>query len=195
MNPFYVFAKTVAAIVNKCAFFLKVKGRENTNNTGRVMVVANHVSWYDPVMLGGEFQWKIHFIAKIELFKSDFSKAFLAKLGAFPVARGQGDIGAVRKSMEILREDKCLGIFPEGTRFAGEMGEFQRGAAAIALKTDAKIIPVYTKGPFRFFRQVKVIIGKPFYLKDIVNPKDKDAIDKGTNYLRNTLQKLKEELG
>jgi len=195
MNPFYVFAMTVAAIVNKFAFFLKVKGKENNDNTGRVMVVANHVSWYDPVMLGGVFKWKIHFIAKIELFKSDFSRAFMEKLGAFPVARGQGDIGAVRKSMEILREDKCLGIFPEGTRFKGEMGDFQRGAAAIALKTDAKIIPVYTKGPFRFWRQVEVIIGKPFYLKEKIDPKDKHAVDKGTEYLKNTLLKLKEELG
>ncbi len=196
MNALYWVAKHIAAVLNRCVFFLRVKGRENTDNKGRVMIISNHVSWFDPVMLGGLFKRKIHYIAKAELFKSKVSAYLLSRLGAFPVARGQGDYGAIKKSFEILKEDKCLGIFPEGTRYEkGEMGEFQRGAAAIALQMDAKIIPVYFMGEFKAFRQIKVIIGKAFSLKDMLNPKDKTAVDEGTRILKDTLLRLKQELG
>ena len=195
MNALYWVAKNIAALINHCVFFVKVKGKENTNNKGRAMIVCNHVSWFDPVMMGGIFKHKIHYIAKAELFKTKLSQYFLSRMGAFPVARGQGDYAALKKSFEILKEEKCLGIFPEGTRFEeGQMGEFQRGAAAIALKMDAKIIPVYTKGAFKAFHQMKVIVGKAFFLKDFVNPKDKNAIDEGTKILKETLLKLKQEL-
>ncbi len=196
MNALYWVAKNLAAAINRCIFFIRVKGKENRNNQGRVMIVSNHVSWFDPVMMGGIFKHKVHYIAKAELFKTKIASYLLSRLGAFPVARGQGDYGALKKSFEILKEDKCLGIFPEGTRFEeGEMGEFQRGAAAIALKMDAKIIPVYFKGEFKPFKQVRVIIGKAFALKDMLNPKDKQAIDLGTTILKNTLLELKKQLG
>ncbi len=196
MNALYWVAKHIAAAINRCVFFVRVKGKENSDNLGRVMIVSNHTSWFDPVMMGGLFKRKIHYIAKAELFKNKAVAYFLTRMGAFPVARGQGDYGAIKKSFEILKEDKCLGIFPEGTRFdKGEMGEFQRGAAAIALKMDARIIPVYFKGDFKAFHPIKVMIGKAFYLKDLLNPKDKNAIDEGTRILKETLLRLKQELG
>ncbi|MEX1307499.1 MAG: lysophospholipid acyltransferase family protein [Eubacteriales bacterium] len=195
MNALYWVSKHIASFINHCVFFIKVIGKENTDNLGRVMIVSNHVSWYDPVMMGGIFKRKIHYMAKAELFKTKPVKYFLSRMGAFPVKRGAGDYGALKKSFEILKADKCFGIFPEGTRFEeGKMGDFQRGAAAIALKMDAKIIPVYTKGTFKPFRQMKVIVGKAFSLKDRVNPKDKNAIDEGTKILKDALLQLKQEL-
>ena len=113
------------------------------------------------------------------------------------MARGQGDYGALKKSFEILKADQCLGhFFRKVHALKKDRWEiFKEAPAAIALKMDARIIPVYTKGAFKAFHQMKVIVGKAFFLKDLVNPKDKDAIDKGTQILKDKLLTLKQELG
>ena len=195
MSIVYAISKGVAKIVNIFCFSLKVYGKENRDNTGRCMIVSNHVTWFDPVILGGVFKRQIHFMAKEEIFKSKFGNWFFKQMGAFPVARGKNDFGALKKSITLLKSDKCLGIFPEGTRIEGGMGTFQKGAAAIALKTNATIIPVCFQNPYRMFKKrCHLIIGQPFCLNDRVDAKTKDAAEQGTEALKEELSLLAKEL-
>jgi 1-acyl-sn-glycerol-3-phosphate acyltransferase len=83
-------------------------------------------------------------------------------LGAFPVKRGAGDRQAIKRSIQILKENKILGIFPEGTRSKnGKLGKAHIGAALIAIKAGVPIVPVAIIGPYRLFRPVRIVFGQP----------------------------------
>jgi 1-acyl-sn-glycerol-3-phosphate acyltransferase len=88
-------------------------------------------------------------------------------LGSFPVKRGQADRAAIRRALQILEEGKVLGLFPEGTRSkTGELQKPHPGAAMIALKGQAPIVPVACLGTQRifskgWFHSFTVRFGKP----------------------------------
>lgn len=122
---------------------LRVEGQEHVPKTGRVVVAGNHRTALDPFViahaLGGR---RIHFMAKKELFEgrmTQIGKLILAG-GSFPVDRDRNDLQAIRTSLRVLQGEGMLGIFPEGTRGGGEL---QGGAALLALKGKAPILPVF----------------------------------------------------
>ena len=195
MTVLYFIARLLAKTVNLICFNLKVYNRENNNNDGNCMIVSNHVTWWDPVILGGVFRKQVHYMSKAELFRGETARALLNQLGAFPVERGQADFGALKKSIQLLKSGKCLGIFPEGTRIEGGFGEFQKGAAAIAIKTNARIIPVCFDNPYKMFKKrCRLIIGESFRLSEKVDVKEKDAAEKGTVVLKAALENLADVL-
>jgi 1-acyl-sn-glycerol-3-phosphate acyltransferase len=104
-------------------------------------------------------------MAKEELFENALLGTLLAGVGAFPVRRGHPDRRALRRAIAIVNSGRVLGLFPEGTRSpTGELQEAKGGAAFIALKTGAPILPLAIRGPYRVFGEVEVLIGKPFNL-------------------------------
>jgi 1-acyl-sn-glycerol-3-phosphate acyltransferase len=193
MTVTYVIISGIAWLINKLVLFIKVENKKNLKFKGKVVLVSNHVSFWDPVFLGGAFKTQLHFMSKAELFKNKIIAWFLNQLGAFPVKRGQGDYAALKRSFEILNEEKCLSIFPEGTRVKNQIGEFQKGAAAIALKMDAPVLPIYIHGDYSLFKRMYLVIGEPINLRDKVTHKGKDANTKGTEVVRQEIIKLKSE--
>ena len=166
---------------------VKVNGRENMPLDGKAILCANHQSFQDPLLLATYVKRKMHFMAKKELFKV---KLFAA-LGAFPVARGQNDLGAIRTSFKLLSEDKALGIFPEGTRFSdGEMHEAKNGVAMIALRTGAKVIPAYIVGNYKPFKRMTLNIGKSVDLTDLGGKCDSKSIQIASERIREAMIKL-----
>lgn len=143
----------------------QVKGAENVPADGPVILCANHINNFDPPLLGCGIERQVHFMAKEELFKVPVISFLITKFGAFPVKRGAGDRAAIRATLKILEEGKVLGIFPEGTRSkTGEVGQGMSGTAMFALKSEAKVVPVAIVGPYRLFRPVTIIYGKPIDL-------------------------------
>ncbi len=158
-------------------FRFSVTGKENVPQTGGVMLVANHVSYLDPPLLGSSVDRMVHFVAKAELFKIPLLSWALPRVGAFPVARGAADRKSIRHAIDLLKSGEVVGIFPEGTRSrTGEMLPPQRGAAMIAIRTGVPIVPVGLSGTFRpvrwktwrpEFRRISVKIGEPLDLSGI----------------------------
>lgn len=143
----------------------QVIGRENVPADGSVILCANHISLWDPPLLGCGIERMVHFMAKEELFKIPVISFLITRFGAFPVKRGAGDRAAIRSTLKILEEGKILGIFPEGTRSkTGEVGQGMSGIAMFAMKSDAQVVPVAIVGPYRLFRPVTIIYGKPIDL-------------------------------
>lgn len=162
---------------------LKSKGIQNVPDKGPLIVVANHVSIWDPIVVALVLKRPIHFMAKIELFKYSFLGKLLKKLNAFPVKRGAADRTAIKHAIYILEEGKVLGIFPEGTRNKnGEKVEkSQMGAAMIALKTGTPVLPVACIGtkrtlPLGWFSPLEVRIGEPLYLDEFKGQKVNSAL-------------------
>ena len=112
---------TVYDIVKPIATFLhpiRVEGLENVPKEGPVLLCPNHSSNWDPILLicalGREANLQI--MGKNQLFKIPILRTFLRKMGVFPVDRGHSDIGAVKRSIQALKDGFMLMVFPEGTR-------------------------------------------------------------------------------
>lgn len=158
----YVLSRQLIRIIFALFFRWKVEGLHHIPHTGPLMICANHIGNLDPPLVGCALPRKVHFMAKEELFRVPVFSWLLPMLGAFPVKRGEGDRQALKHSMQLLKEGKVLGIFPEGTRSkTGELGKAHFGAALIALKTNSPIVPVAIIGPYRLFRPIRIIFGEP----------------------------------
>ncbi len=120
---------------------------------GGALLAGNHVSYLDPMLLWCVSPRPVHFMAKSELFVKGFVAWLLPRLWAFPVNRGEPDRAAIVTATELLRSGRLVGVFPEGSRRqAGSsepVGEAQGGAAFIALRAGAPILPVAFVGTDR----------------------------------------------
>ncbi len=110
-------------------------------------MVANHVSNLDPPALGVACPRPVCFMAKQELFVNPVVSWVFRTMGAFPVKRDSPDLRAFKQALTILKNGLVLGMFPEGTRSKSEnLGPAEQGAAVLALRTQATLIPVGIKG-------------------------------------------------
>jgi len=166
----YSFAVTIFFYIFKYLCRWKIEGTENIPKEGPAVVVANHVSYWDAVVLAVAIPRRIYFMGHSGLFKIPVFAQIIKALGAFPVDREKSDRAALRAAMEILNRGDVLGIFPEGTRVRdGNLGNFKMGAAMIAAKTNAPLVPValintpniFSRG---FFRPFKVVIKEAVYV-------------------------------
>lgn len=102
-------------------------------------------------------------MAKKELFEIPVFGKLITSLGAYPIDRSRGDVGAIRRSVAILREGRALAMFPEGTRnFEGKVGA-QAGVALLATLAGVPVLPAYIGGTDRaaHFAPFTVTFGKP----------------------------------
>lgn len=161
---------------------LKIEGLHNLPKTGPVIIAANHVSNWDPIMVGVALPRPVHFMAKAELFHNRLLGAVLRGLNAFPVQRGSADRNAIRQALQMLQDGEALGIFPEGARRkVVAQTSIQPGVAMLALKSGAVIVPVAVSGtercfPCGWFRPLRVRIGKPLDLAEYRREKYSSAL-------------------
>lgn len=159
---FYRAARVICRIVLALLRRWEVRGAQNLPPSGGVIVIANHISYWDPVVVGCTFNRQIYFMAKAELFKIPLLGPVITKLGAFPIHRDGPDPSAIRHSLQLLKAGKVLGIFPEGTRsHTEELLNPHLGAAMLALKVGVPILPVAVSGTKGIFGKVRVTVGKP----------------------------------
>lgn len=162
----YSVLKSIVALLFRLGR-VKVEGKENFPPEGAVILAGNHMGLWDPVLAAAFIDRQIHYMAKEELFDHVLIARFLRALNAFPVKRGSPDRKAMKKALEILDEQKVLGIFPEGTRSkTGELSKPQHGIAMLVLKGKAPVVPVAFVGtrkifPWAWFSPVVVKIGSP----------------------------------
>lgn len=146
---------------------ITVVNKNNEPDESGYIVCANHSSGADPVALCYSFRKnQVFFMAKKELFKIPLFAQLIRVLGAFPVDRSVSDVGAVKKAVSLVKDKKCMGIFPQGHRYKGENPrdtKTKNGMALIATRTGADIVPcfIWRKGNrSRLFRKTYVIIGE-----------------------------------
>lgn len=169
---FYRCTQFIGNILVRILFRVKVIGKDNIPKNGRIIVCANHESLLDPVIIGILFPRPIHFMAKKELFKNKFLNIIITALGAFPVNRKSADLSAIRTSIDILRKEKVLGIFPEGKRIIEENIENAKpGIALITIKAKSPIVPVLIQSKYKIFSKLTIKIGSPIYFNEYYGKK------------------------
>lgn len=144
-------------------FKLKLAGRKNKKFKGRAIIMCNHISTWDVVLIFCVFWTKaLYYMSASTLFS--YNKPFswfIANLGALKVERKSTDLIAIDEAIKILEKNKPLVIFPEGIRsLNGEILPFRPGIAIIALMTKSPIIPVYIGGKYGIFSRTKMAIGE-----------------------------------
>lgn len=169
---FYHFARFLANIIFRIIFRIKVKGKENIPKEGRLVLCSNHISNLDPIILGITIPRPIAFMAKKELYENKLLSKIIYGLGAFPVDRKGSDISAIKTSLRVLKNEKILGIFPEGTR-VHEMNlkNVKSGISLISIKGKSPIIPVFIESKYKLFSKVTVTIGELIYFDDYYGEK------------------------
>lgn len=169
----YGAAVTVLRGFCRLFFSVKLEGFENLPEEEGLILVANHRSFWDAVMLACFMPFDLTFMAKEELFKVPVLGWLIKGFGAFPVKRGSGDLAAIRIALKILGDKKNLLIFPEGTRCReeGKILEGKQGAALIAYKAKTVILPVGIKGKYRFRNEITLSMGKPIDTKEYFSGK------------------------
>lgn len=143
---------------------LEIQGKENLPDEP-VLICANHSSWWDPVLLVCALacDFPLRIMAKEQLFKIPIVGGFIRRMGAFPVDRGNSDIGAIKNSIKSLKEGFSLLLFPEGTRVKkGQNVRPKGGATMIAIRAGVKLLPVFIGTTKRLFHKIPLVIGKPY---------------------------------
>ena len=154
---------TVGRLI-KWIFRLQPEGLENLPRHG-VLLCPNHASNWDPVLVALKVpvNYRLHIMAKKELFCNKVFDWVLRKLGAFPVDRGEGDIEAVKTALKAIKSGDNLLIFPEGTRVEHEGAlPAKGGVAVIGIRSGAQFVPVYVEGNKRLFRRTRIIFGQAY---------------------------------
>src|SRR5689334_14286321 len=113
------------------------------------MIVANHVSNYDPPVLSISCPEEVHFLAKGSLFRKALLGRIIPLLNAHPIARSATDASTFRNLIALLRKGKKVILFPEGGRSVdGTLQPLQRGLFFIAQKALCPIFPAYIQGTY-----------------------------------------------
>lgn len=149
-------------------FRFRVEGVEHYP-AGPAVVVANHPSALDPLFIAAAVPERILFVGAAEFLAMPVVGWAMRTYGCIPVRRGEIDLSVIRESVCALRAGRKVAIFPEG-RVTPEPGPLHRGAALIAARAGAPIVPVAVCGTDRVFPlgarvprpgRVRVRIGSP----------------------------------
>lgn len=156
----YSFLKSLASIVFRTWFRVSAVGKEHLPPEGAAIICCNHLSFWDPPVIGYLVPRKIRYMAKADLFRIPLFGSMISHLGAFPVKRGGVSKQSIRLSLELLENGEMLLIFPEGTRNLDGRETAKRGAVNLAFKSGAPIVPAAIQGRFRPFSKITVRFGE-----------------------------------
>lgn len=163
----------------------RVFGKGNIPSKGAVVICSNHKHVLDQCLAALATKRPINYMAKSEYFKGKFAW-FFKLTGCICVNRNGHDEDAKSSANLVLSSGGALGIFPEGTRNKTDnlIGEFKYGAASLAVKNEAMMVPVAVTGEYKFrSKTLSSRIGKPFSTKGM-------TVEEANNRLHDEIVKL-----
>jgi 1-acyl-sn-glycerol-3-phosphate acyltransferase len=201
-SPFYLFVGAISWPVLRTLFRLRAEGRENLPSEGGYVLAANHNSNFDPWPLGLPL-WPrrfLRFMAKSELYWWPLGPIINAG-GGFPVRRGERDVAAMKRAVDLARAGYVVAMFPHGTRqrkglVKRHQPKGHTGAARIALEADVPLVPAAISGTDRLSRlgPLRVRYGRPLDLDDLRDKEPAIAAQEATDRLMAEISRLEEGL-
>ncbi len=189
----------IATLIRPFFCRLEVEGREHVPPRGGVVLACNHPGGLDVVFLGYASPRQIYYMAKYELFQiHPLFSAFIRAAGAFPIRRGQKDLEAIAYAIQLVKQGKVLGMFPEGTRNHGRgLKRGKPGTVRIAMAAGAPIVPAAVIGVPEWHRswyrlgprpKVTVRFGPPLFFPN--DTEDPDIIQERTDQVMLAIARL-----
>ena len=183
-------------ILTYCRIVYRVKiiGKENIPQEGTLLFCGNHRTYLDPPLIIVTAGRYMRFLAKEELRKNPLFSFLGFLYDGIYVKRDSKDITSLKTALKTLKDGKCVGLFPEGTRNGLEKndGKIKNGAAYMALKTNAKVIPIGIVGPAKPFTKNAIIYGKPLDFSEYAArmKEDKGVEDQVSEIIKEEIVKL-----
>ena len=174
----------------KIVYKIRIVGKENVPKEGALLFCGNHRTYLDPPLITVTAGRKMSFMAKEELKEHALMRFLCFSFDGIWVKRDSKDIGSLKTAIKVLKNGGCIGIFPEGTRNGMEKndGKLKTGAAYMALKTGAKIVPIGIQGEAKPFTKNTIIYGKPLDFSKYASSKiNKEIEDKVSEELKETI--------
>lgn len=142
---------------------LHFEGRDHIPAQGGCVLTCNHTMGPDFLVVGYISPRQIYFMVKSESIEANrWLGRFLRYNGCFPIHRGDGDMGAVQHAIDLVRNGRVLGMFPEGTRSrTGKLQRGRSGAAFVAIQAQAPIVPVAVVNSEPIFQRANYLSLKP----------------------------------
>lgn len=167
---------------------VEVEGKENLNQSGPLIVVANHFNFMDPVVVIHALPWPLEFIGGAQMPHAPQWLTFFPRIwGTFQVWRGEVSRDAIYMAQRILDENGILGVFPEGGSWAEQLRPARPGVGLLASSTRARILPIGLENTQYIFKPaekgkrtvVKVRVGEPFgpFFHSERGLRDRQALD------------------
>ncbi len=181
MRPFYGFFHYLAESLHGMWFRGDVAGQENFPETGPFLIAANHASHLDPPLVGCHVSRQMRFFARKSLWNNRTLGWWLDQIETIPVERDSGDVGAIRRVLQALAEQRAVVLFPEGTRSKdGHLQKPTAGVGLMACKTGVPVVPCRIFGSFeafgkgtalpRFGTPVSIVFGAPITAAEYDDP-------------------------
>ena len=153
---FYQAGKLLVRFVFGCVARIRVIGREHANRASGFLLASNHISHFDPFLIGLAVRRKIDWMTMAEFFRPPLLGVCLHSIDAFPAERDRADLKTIRTAIERLKDGRVVGIFPEGgirdgTRSLLEGAPLRPGAATLAQIAGVPIVPCVILGSDRFY--------------------------------------------
>jgi 1-acyl-sn-glycerol-3-phosphate acyltransferase len=172
MTPFYGFFHYVAANLHAMWFRGDVVGTDNFPLDGPFLIASNHASHLDPPFVGAHVPRQMRFFARKSLWSNRLMSWWMNRTETIPVERDSGDIGAIKRVLQALKENRAIVLFPEGTRSPdGQLQKAKPGVGLMACKTGVPVVPCRIYGSFqafgkgatlpRFGSPVTIVFGPP----------------------------------
>ncbi len=177
MTPFYGFFHYVFQGFYDAFFRGEVVGLENIPRSGPYLIAANHASHLDPPLVGCQVARQMRFFARRSLWSGRVASWWLDHVECIPVDRDSGDIGAIKRVLQALHEERAVVLFPEGTRSPdGRLQKPKAGVGLLACKTGVPVVPCRVFGSHTAFGKgqavprpgspVTVVFGAPIAAVD-----------------------------
>jgi 1-acyl-sn-glycerol-3-phosphate acyltransferase len=145
----YDFLRVVFRLIGVAFFRVRVFNRQLIPQSGGALIVSNHQSHLDPILVGLAFNRRLNYVARDTLFGFAPFRWLIYSLDAIPIDREGIGLGGLKESLRRLKGGEMLLIFPEGTRTRdGNVGELKPGFLALARRSKVPLLPAAVDGAF-----------------------------------------------
>jgi 1-acyl-sn-glycerol-3-phosphate acyltransferase len=186
-------ARLVGKFLMPTYFRLRVRGREHVPRQGAVLFAGNHTSFLDGPLVFSVAPRAAQFYIKEEMYAGPVARP-LDWLGQIPINRGRPDRRALRRGLAALAAGEAVGMFPEGSRGAGDLEAVQHGIAFLALKSGCPVVPVAClgsaaalpvgRGRPRWRAPIDLVFGPPFRIATDLDPSTRRAVAEAAEQIR-----------
>jgi 1-acyl-sn-glycerol-3-phosphate acyltransferase len=202
-NWVWFISQVIVGVVFSIWLRFRARGIERIPASGGALLLANHSSFIDPLLVGLPLRRPVSFLARNTLFHVPVIGWILRHTYVMPLARDTGGAAGIRETLRRLENGFLVGIFPEGTRSAdGTMGPFKPGFAALVRRTDLPIYPVGIAGAQRALgrgsfvlkpHRVCVVFGEPFPRETIDGLRQRGREDELVDAVRTRIAECQRE--
>ena len=190
--------KFIFRVYFRTFYKVEIIGLDNIPQTGAVILTCNHVSNFDPPLVGGFVGLRRDpiYIIKKELLSVPLIGAMLKSFGFIAIDRYRkgGDLHSLKQALKVIKSGKALFIFPEGTRSkTGKPIKPKAGVGFLLWHCQAPVVPirVFNTEKLPFTRNLKVVIGKPFMLEKQEGKQTKEQFQDFADQVMQQIIKLK----